>query len=135
MIPDKMPRGNFVIGENSKAVFDDGFCRLSTITAIPIPYSDPITELCAIEQTIPAQRHSPEQWTAWQTNREDNAEPFVETSLVRRNPGLRDPIFVRIGNTQGRLVNPLIFGERLDLRGVRECKRPLDQSVGADRFL
>src|SRR5580693_5829602 len=114
MIPDKMPRGNFVIRENSKAVFDDGFRRLSAITAIPIPYSDPITELCAIEQTIPAQRRSPEQWSAWQTNREDNTEPFVETSLMRRNPGLRDATFVRIGHTQGRLAYPLIPGKGLD---------------------
>jgi len=135
MIPDKMPRGNFVIGENSKAVFDDGFRRLSAITAIPIPYSDPITELCAIEQTIPAQRRSPEQWSAWQTNREDNTEPFVETSLMRRNPGLRDATFVRIGHTQGRLAYPLIPGKGLDFRGVRKCKRPQNQSFGADRFL
>jgi hypothetical protein len=49
MIPDKMPPGYFVIGKNFKAVFDDRFHGLSTITAIPITDPDPISELCPIE--------------------------------------------------------------------------------------
>ena len=135
MISDKMPGGYFVVRKSSKAVFNDDFRSLGAITAIPIGHPNPVTELSAIEWAIPAQGGCPNEDSIRETNCEDRAQPFVKTSLMHRDPGLRHPIQIRIRNTKRCFVNPPIAGQPLDLGRIGQGERSQDQSLSADGLL
>ena len=116
-----------------KRVAQNSFTRFRAEALVPIWPADPVAKLSLMTRQHIHQAYRSDQGTiGFAHDGKRDALALIKVGLVRRNPLLRHPVRVRVGNPQRRIGNQPVTGQSLHLGGIVRTKRTQTQPFSFD---